>query len=118
MAWSLHWRKAWKYYKSRRNDAGHTIGCQIKNTFSKLTCQLCKDFEKDLAQNVKSDPKAFWRCNNSKLKSKLRISDIVIKADDGTTTQSDLIKTDMLNIYFAGVFIDPWETRRYASTRT
>ena len=95
-------RKAWKQYKITNSDADHIRACQVKNNLSKLTRQLCKDFEKDLARNVKSDPKAFWRYCNTKLKNKPRIGDI--KANDGTKTQCDLAKADILNTYFASVF--------------
>ena len=73
----------------------------MKNELSKLKRQLCKEFEKDLAQNVKSDLKAFWRYRNFKLKNKHRIGDI--KGNDGTETQCDLVKADILNTYFASV---------------
>jgi len=95
-------RKAWKQYKSRKSDADQTRVCQVKNELSKLTRQLCKEFEKDLTQNVKSDPKASWKYCNSKLKNKPRISDI--KANDGTKTQCDFVKADILNTYFASLF--------------
>ena len=71
----------------------------------RMSCQnshVCKEFEKDLAQNVKSDLKAFWRYCNSKLKNKPRIGDI--KGNANTETQCDLVKADILNTYFASVF--------------
>jgi len=33
---------------------------QVTNELSKLTRPLCKESEKDLAQNVKSDPNVFF----------------------------------------------------------
>ena len=67
-------RKDWKRYKSTESDADHTRACQVKNEDSKLTRQLCKEFEKDLSQNVKFDLKFFRRY--CKLKNKPKISDI------------------------------------------
>jgi len=49
--------KAWKQNKSTKSDAGHIRECQVKNELAKLTRQLCKQFEKDLAQNAKFGPK-------------------------------------------------------------
>ncbi|KAK2154143.1 hypothetical protein LSH36_275g01040 [Paralvinella palmiformis] len=59
-----------------------------------------------LVTEVKFDTsynEAFWRYCNSKLKNKPRIGDI--KTNDDTKTQCDLVKDDILNTYFASVFI-------------
>ncbi|KAK2145518.1 hypothetical protein LSH36_677g04030 [Paralvinella palmiformis] len=77
------------------------VTSQEKNFPNSL--QLCKDFEKNLIQNVKSDPKLFWRYCSSKLKNKHRIDDI--QANDSPKTQRDLVTAAILNTYFATVFI-------------
>jgi len=89
-------RKGWKQYHENNSDADHIVTWQVKNELSQLTHQLCKGLEKDLARNVKYDPKL------SKLKNKPRIGNI--KANFCTACQSVLVKADILNTYFASLF--------------
>ncbi|KAK2146273.1 hypothetical protein LSH36_621g01009 [Paralvinella palmiformis] len=95
--------KAWIQHKSTKSDADHLRVSQVKNQLFKLTRQLCKEFEKLMAQNVKSNPKYLLpRYCNSKLKNKHRIDDI--KASDSRKTQCDLVKADILDTYISSVF--------------
>ena len=48
-----------------------------KKELTKMTRNLCREFEKDIAKNIKIDPKAFWRYTNSKLKSGPALGDLV-----------------------------------------
>ena len=67
-----------------------------------LTRHLCREFEKDLARNMKTNPNAFWRYCNTKLKTNPRIGDLV--NPEGQPTHVDLEKADILNKYFPSVF--------------
>jgi hypothetical protein len=67
-----------------------------------MTRKLCRDFEHDLAHNIKTNPKAFWRYPNSKLKNKPKLGDL--KQEDGSLTQDDGIKAELLNTFFSSVF--------------
>ena len=58
--------------------------------------------EKDLSNNVKSNPNAFWRYCNIKLKNKPVLGEP--KASEGALVQRDKEKTYMLNEYFASVY--------------
>jgi len=66
-----------------------------------MTRNLCREFEKDIAKNIKSDPKAFWRYTNSKLKSRPNLGDLV--DEDGKLTSDDNKKAELLN-NFTSVF--------------
>ena len=63
---------------------------------------LCREFEKDIAKNVNSDPKAFWRYTNSKLKSRPKLGDLV--DEDGKLTSGDSKKAELLNKFFTSIF--------------
>ena len=69
---------------------------------SQETHSLCREFERDLARNVKTNPKAFWRYSNSKLKNKPRLGDL--KNSERAVVQGDKEKADLLNKYFASVY--------------
>ena len=43
---------------------------QEKKEFTKTKRNLCREFEKDIAKNIKTHPKAFCWYTNSKLKSR------------------------------------------------
>ena len=49
----------------------------LKNEFTTLTCNLCRDFERKLASNMKDNPKDFWKYCNSKLKNKSGLGDML-----------------------------------------
>jgi len=69
-----------------------------------MTRNLCREFEKDIAKNVNSDPKAFWRYTNSKLKSRPKLIDLV--DEDGKLTSDDNKKAELLNNLFTSVFTE------------
>ena len=60
------------------------------------------EFERILADEIKENPKSFWSCVRSKTKVKKGISDL--DKDDGTRTQNDVEKENVLNDFFASVF--------------
>lgn len=59
------------------------------------------DFEKKIADEVKTHPKSFWRYVNSKLKVNHSIPDLVVGQ---VTYSSPTEKAECLNNYFASVF--------------
>jgi len=114
---SSHWIRTFitpsvytKPSKNRRRSTKHGNNINQRRVMNfPNSRQLCKEFEKDLAQNVKSDPKAFSRHCNSKLKNKPRIGDI--KANSMWSGKG---------WYPEQLFrqcIHPWECGRYAIIR-
>ena len=67
-----------------------------------MTRNLCRDFEYNLARNVKQNPKAFWRYCRSKIKNRSKLGDL--KMADGKLTGEDETKADLLNSFFVSVF--------------
>lgn len=62
-----------------------------------------RDFEKKLARNCKDNPKQFWRYVQSKTKSSTGISPLDM--GDGNLIDTDDGKANVLNKFFASVFI-------------
>ena len=96
-ALSLHKKKrqAWMKYKQTKSYADHVRAPQLKNELSQETHSLCREFERDLARNVKTNPKAFWWYCNSKPKNNPRLGDL--KNSEGAVVQGDKEKADLLN---------------------
>ena len=63
-----------------------------------MTRILCRDFEYNLARNVKQNPKAFWRYCKSKMKNRSKLGDP--KMADGKLTGDDETKDELLNSFF------------------
>ena len=70
-----------------------------------LTRKITKQFEKQIAQEVKANPKKFWKYARSKTKTKSNIPDL-FKDDNKTEfTNSDKEKATVLVDFFTSVFI-------------
>jgi len=95
-------QRAWKKYKDSGDRWDYIRATNEKNEFTMMARNLCRDFEYNLARNVKQNPKAFWRYCKSKLKNRGKLGDL--KSDDGTLTNDDRAKADLLNKYFVSVF--------------
>ena len=82
------------------------ITIDLRNQIRRLTRKGKKLYEEKIARNVKSNPKAFWRYTQSKLKSRSCIPDL---AKPGSEHNPEYAKTDgekaeiFLN-YFSSVF--------------
>ena len=74
----------------------------VNNQLRSLTRNLRKDYERQLAQNVNSRPKAFWRYINSRIKIHPNIAELL--CSDGSTVCSDAEKATIFNEYFSSVF--------------
>ena len=55
----------------------------VRNELRTITRTLRRDFERNLTFNIKSNPKAFWRYVNSRLKVHPTIGDL--QCPDGST---------------------------------
>ena len=94
--------RAWKTYKSSGNRLDYIRATNEKNEFTLLVRIVCRDFEHNLATNLKHNPKAFWRYCKSKLKNRSRLGDL--KTESGDRISDDSAKANLLNEYFASVF--------------
>ena len=95
-------QRAWKQYQKSKDHLDYVRATTEKNEFTMLVRNINKDFEQNLAKNLKHNPKDFWRYCNSKMKSKSRLGDLQDK--DGKLTNDDSEKAELLNDYFTSVF--------------
>ncbi len=98
-------RLKWKIYeemRQHRNETNRNKYARIKNQVKWEVRKAVKLYEKKVAEQSKTNPKAFYKYAKSKLKSKSQIPDIIY-AD--STACSDREKADVLNKFFSSVFI-------------
>ena len=64
---------------------------RIRNQVRKLTRSIVNDYEKEIAKNVKENPKAIWRYINLKSKTREGIGNLMENAKD---KNSKIIESD------------------------
>ena len=80
----------------------HSRFVRARNDLRRLTRQLRKDFESNLAREMKTNVKPFWRYVNTRLKTKSHVEDLV--RPDGSVADTDAEKAQTLAIFFGSVF--------------
>ena len=108
-------RKNKLWSKIRRDLADEEEKLQynrLKNQIRRLTRKGKKLYEKNIASNVKSNPKAFWQYTQSKLKTRSQIPDIIKPGTENNPTYSknDLEKPKYLAAISA-VYLPVSQTR-------
>ena len=73
-----------------------------RNKLRKETRRFRKVFEARLVSDIRTNPKAFWRYSNSRLKTKAKIGDITDTS--GVPQSSPADKARIFNAFFASVF--------------
>ena len=102
-------RKNKLWNKIRRDLADEEEKLQynrLKNQIRRLTRKGKKLYEKNIASNVKSNPKAFWQYTQSKLKTRSQIPDIIKPGTENNPlySKNDLEKAEIFGRYFSSVF--------------
>ena len=91
-----------KRYITTRTEFDRENCIRCKNGLRALTRTLRSNFEENLAFNVKSKPKLFWKYAKSRLKTKQSIPSLAKADDSRAITPKD--KADALNNFFTSVF--------------
>ena len=94
--------KLFKRYLESRNSIHYKEYVEMRNLASKQIKKAKKSHETKIAQDSKTNPKAFWKYINSKKKCQQGIS--ALKKEDGTYTTNDKEKADILDKLFSSVF--------------
>ena len=97
-------QKAWKKYKSSRSLDNYNKYVRARNQARWATRKAVKDHEKLIAQNVKKNPKLFWKYVKSKAKTKEHIPNL--KSEQTKIASSDQEKAEILNDFFSSVFTE------------
>ena len=81
---------------------------RIRNQVRSLTRKSKKIIEKNIAKNSKSNPKAFWKYTQSKLKTRAGIPDLQLSEPENSLepeyTKNDQEKADTFAKFFSSVF--------------
>ena len=75
---------------------------RAKNELRKLTRSLRREYEANLAQNIKEKPKIFWKYIGTKMKTRARVEEL--KGMDGSVSCTSKEKAESLNSFFSSVF--------------
>ena len=95
---------AWRKYMNTKQQGDYQSYVRARNDATNEVKKAKRQFEMKLAEQVKGNPKSFWKYVRSKTKVKSGISDL--QKEDGSLTQTDVEKAELLNKFFASVFTD------------
>ena len=93
---------AWKRYLATKDGEDYLKYTKERDELRSMTRKLSESYERDLAKNIKRNPKAFWKYVNSKTKVRCGIGDLT--REDGTIASTDEDKAETLNNFFSSVF--------------
>ena len=92
----------WRKYRSTKNEEDYYNYKKAHNCGTKEIRLAKKNFEKKLADNIKTDPKSLYSYTRSKMKTKDRVGPLFYTNDIGIT--DDQIAADELNNFFSSIF--------------
>jgi len=95
-------RAAFKRYLETREGRDYQEFAKSRNQAKWEVRKAKREFEKKVALQAKTNPKAFYAYANSKLKTRAGVSDLL--KPDGTTTETNQEKAEVLNDFFTSVF--------------
>ena len=96
--------KAWNRYVHTQDRSDYLKYCKARNQCTKVTRSAKKKFERSIIKNVKIDSKGFWGYVREKTKSRTTVADL--KDSNGEIISCDSEKADLLNTFFASVFVN------------
>ena len=95
--------RAWNKYIHTQSQRNYSEYCNVRNACTKTTRSAKKKYEKNIVMNMKENPKDFWAYIRQKTKAKSGVSDL--KDSQGVLIQDNEEKANLLNDFFASVFI-------------
>ena len=104
MALLKHKRKAFKYFKRYPTNKNENIYHYYRNLVNVEVKKHKMLKEINIAKNVKSNPKQFYKYIKTKIKPKDGISNLI--KEDNSYTSNDQEKADVLNNFFSSVFVE------------
>jgi ribosomal protein S20 len=95
-------RQAFQRYLETQEGKEYKEYAKFRNQAKWEMKKAMKEFERKIAQEAKANPKAFFKYAQSKLKTRVSVSDL--KKPDGSLTSNSFEKADTLNSFFSSVF--------------
>ena len=110
--------RAWKKYIAENNTTNLRKYKVLRNKVRKLTRQEIEAKEDEISKCVKTNPKLFWSYVSQRTKRHEKIPQL--KKPDGTVTESDQEKAEVISEFFSSVFVDEdgglWEIPKVVHT--
>ena len=94
--------KLYKRYLNTKEGSDYNRYILERNLCNKLIKKFRKQYEKDIANDCKSNPKRFWKYVQNRTKHNAGINTLIRK--DGSSAVSDKDKAETLNQFFSSVF--------------
>ena len=94
--------RSWQKYLESHDLRDYKEYCGTRNALRSYTRGLRRDFEERIANDVKENPKAFWKYTKSKMTVRSGVSDL--KDKSGAMHSDDSTKAEILNDFFCSVF--------------
>jgi len=95
-------KNSWMKYQRTNNQVDLEEYKKIRNEATREVKHARKGFEKRLSENLTEDTKSFWAYTNSGMKVRAPVGDL--EKQDGTMTENDQDKAEVLNDFFKSVF--------------
>ena len=94
--------RAWQRYLNTKEGQDYQKYARARNEARTYLRKLVREFEKGIVDDIKSNPKAFWKYVKSKSKTKSGVN--CIEKEDGSMATDDQEKAKLLNNFFSSVF--------------
>ena len=95
-------QKAFTIYRTTLDKKDYDNYARARNQAKWATRKAVQEFEKRIAKEAKTNPKAFYKYAKSKTKSYTGVPDL--KKNNGSIASTDLEKSEILNNFFCDVF--------------
>ena len=96
--------RKWKAYKVSKSPEAYESYKRAQQISSKTVRSSKRRLEEQIASNIKTDPKAFYKYMKHKTDNRSEIG--ALEMDDGTLTKDDQHSAEVLNQYFSTVFTE------------
>ena len=102
--WQMLKKKHQLYRRWRRTktEEDRKMYTRASNQVNWMCKKAVRRLEKDIASGVKENPKAFWSYVKTKITARESIGSLI--KSDGTTTETDIEKSQVLQDFFISVF--------------
>ena len=92
----------YRRWRNSRDNEDYLSYARARNQARSACRKAVRLYEKDIASQIKQNPKQFWRYVKSKLKVRQGVPNL--EREDGTLTETDFAKAEVLNSFFKKVF--------------